>query len=309
MSKRLVISIVAILAICQALSARQIDTLHPIQMPLDTAKIMEDYSKINDYSMLGVTYGMGFASCDFDPMRNVDAVFMPLDNVGITYTLHCKLFGYMPYFAFQASVLYAKDGYKFKQNENSGYMDNILYAYKTTIETIEIPLLAQFHYDFWKMKVMADIGVYGGYRFAVHREYLSTVPDSRKTYENSFHPNETKWDYGIKGGGGFALIFDPIELHIMCFYKYSWCNLHQPNVDAHTLEHTDMSKYYYKWSYPTNLSFSIGIHYQLTRRVGKMRAQIRQEAREDAIRILTQAQKQADNILNAENETDNGKNR
>lgn len=314
--KRLVISIVASLSICQAVSAQQIDTLHPIKMPLDTAKIMETYSKINDYSMLGITYGVGLANCSFDPVRSAESVFMPI-TAGITYTLYGKLFGYMPYFGIQASVLYSKDGYKFKKNEGTGYMDNILYAYKATIETIEIPLLAHLHFDFWKMKLMADIGIYGGYRMSIKREYLSTVPESRKNYMNTFHPNESRWDYGLKGGGGFALVFDPIEIHIMCFYKYSWSNLHQPNVDGHTLEHTDMSKYYYKWSYPTNLSFSLGIHYQLTKRVGKTRSQMKREAREDAIRILTEAMgtnetketKEQNDIIERGNETDNSQDR
>lgn len=251
----------------------------------DTLKLVESYSKINDYSLLGVSYGAAISSVSFDPVRNAESVIVPI-NVGITYTRYGKLFGYMPYFGFQVGLNYSKDAYQFKKNPLTGYQDNILYASKATIETIELPFMAHLHYDFWKMRIMADVGVYGGYRLTVHREYNENVSESRKKYENSFHPNENRWDYGIKAGAGIAFIFDPVELHIMGFYKYSWSNLHQPDVDARTMEHTESSKYYYKWSYPTNIILSVGIHYQLTRRIGKTRAEMKREAREEAIRII-----------------------
>lgn len=227
----------------------------------------------NEYSTLGVQYGVAFSTPSFQPVRNTKLVLVPV-NVGITYTHYCKLFGYMPYFGVQLGMFYTQDAYEFTTS-TSGYTDNIFGAYKATMQVLEIPALAYFHYDFWKMRIMADVGIFGGYRLTIHREYKPEVSD--RSLENSFAPVENRWDYGIKAGAGFAFIFDPIEIHLTCSYKYSWSNLYQPNY---------LSKYYYKWAYPTNIVVSLGVHYQITKRTGTTTKELKSQAREEAELIM-----------------------
>lgn len=48
---------------------------------------------INDYSMLGVNYGVSFSNMYFSPSKyNLSPVFST-DYVSITYTKHSKMFG------------------------------------------------------------------------------------------------------------------------------------------------------------------------------------------------------------------------
>jgi len=247
-------------------------TVSELNITVDTTYIKK-YKKINDYSLIGLQYGVAFSTPSFQPVKNTKLVFIPV-NVGITYTHFCKLFGYMPYFGVQLGVFYTQDAYEF-QTSASGYTDNIFGAYKATLQVLEVPALAYFHYDFWKMRIMANVGIFGGYRMAIHREYKDEVKD--RSLENTFASVENRWDYGLKAGGGFAFIFDPVEIHITCSYKYSWSNLYQPNY---------LSKYYYKWAYPTNIVVGVGVHYQLTRRAGTTTKEIKQMAREEAERMI-----------------------
>ena len=40
------------------------------------------------------------------------------------------------------------------------------------------------------------------------------------------------------------------------------------------------SKYYYRYAYPSNIVISLGLHFQLSKRTGKTRHQLKMEARE-----------------------------
>lgn len=300
MKRRLLITAFSLLTAVSAHCAPQTDSTAVFTdsvAVIDTVELLQRYNVLNDYSMLGVVYGVSLSTPSFNPIRNAEMVFLPL-NVGVTYTRYGKLFGYMPYFGFQASLLYTQEGYKFKDSKDSDYTDNILGAYKATLQTLELPVMAHLHFDFWKMKLMANIGIYGGYRWKIHREYKEYVSQESRTYADSFHPNENRWDYGLKGGAGFGFVFDPLEIHLMCYYKYSWSNLHQPDVNAWTLEHDDMSKYYYRWTYPTNFVIQLGVHYQITKRTGRSKAYLRNAAREEVNRMIKEAY-----------EKDNGENR
>ena len=56
---------------------------------LDTLNIRRK-TKINDYSLIGVHYGVGLSRVMFNPTQKQDMVFMPY-NVGVTYTVICRI--------------------------------------------------------------------------------------------------------------------------------------------------------------------------------------------------------------------------
>ena len=117
------------------------------------------------------------------------------------------------------------------------------------------------------MKVIADIGFFGGYRLGIHR----SGPDVDPSIRDSFLKTDRRFDYGIKGGLGFGFIFDPVEIHITAMYKYSMGTLYDPDY---------YSKYYYRYAYPSNIVISLGLHFHLSKRTGKTRHQLKMEARE-----------------------------
>lgn len=235
---------------------------------LDTIDVKKDL-KINDYTMVGIQYGAGLSQVIWNPTQKQQMVFSPV-NVGVTFTKYQKMFGYMPYFGFQAGFFYTREGYQFKYNENTHYIYKVEGAEKALFDVIEAPVSFQFHYDMWNFKIMANIGCYAGYRLAIHRFPGETGYVSDEL-ANSFKDTDRRWDYGIKGGVGFGLVFDPFEIHIQAAYKHSLSSLYTPD---------HYSEYYYRFAYPSNIVVSVGLHYHLTKRTGRTKAELKQMAKD-----------------------------
>lgn len=230
---------------------------------LDTVNVRKHLT-INDYSLFGVQYGISRNTMSFNPVKKQAAFYTP-GVVGVTYTRYGKLFGYMPYFGFQIGAFYGQDGYSFKEDED-GFTPSVDGAVKGVYDYVEVPFLAQFHYDVWPVKLMAGLGFYGGWRLRVHREGWMD-----EAYADAFYDYDRRLDYGIKGGAGVAFIFDPFEIHFTGMLRYGLGSIYDE--DYH-------SAYYYRFASPMDVVLSVGIHFQLTRRTGKTRAALRREAHE-----------------------------
>ena len=235
---------------------------------LDTKDVKKKLS-INDYMMLGVQYGAGLSQVMWNPTQKQEMVFTPV-NFGVTFTKYQKMFGYMPYFGFQAGVFYAREGYQFKYNDNTDYIYKVEGAEKALIDVIEVPVSFQFHLDMWNFKIMANIGCYGGYRLSIER-FPGKTGHVSEDLQYAFKDTDRRWDYGLKGGVGFGLVFDPVEIHFQAAYKHSFSSLYAPDYN---------SKYYYRFAYPSNIVVSVGLHYQLTKRTGRTRAELKAMAKD-----------------------------
>ena len=235
---------------------------------LDTVTLKKQL-KLNDYTMVGFQYGAALSRVMWNPSQKQKMVFVPV-NVGFTYTRYGKMFGYMPYFGFQAGVFYTREGYQFEYNEDKNYTYTIEGADRAIMDIIEVPLLSHIHFDFWHFKVIAQIGLYGGYRMSIQR-FAGPNSYLDKATANDFTPTDIRWDYGLKGGLGFGLVFDPIELHFQAMYKHSMSSLYKPNYH---------SEYYYRFAYPSNIIISAGVHFQLTKRSGMTKHELKKQARE-----------------------------
>ena len=246
---------------------------------LDTIDVKKK-NIINDYSMIGVQYGMALSQVMWNPSMRQGFLFVPY-NIGFMYTRYGKMFGYMPYFGFQAGVILTREGYKFKADDE-GYIPNVQGATQAVMDVVEVPVMAHCHFDFWKMKLMANIGFFAGYRLSIHRTGESVAPE----IADAFMDTDRRFDYGIKGGLGFGFVFDPVEIHFMAMYKYSMGTLYDPDY---------YSQYYYRYAYPSNIVFSLGVHFHLTRRTGKTTHQLRQEAREQ-VRLMNTIERNSPQI-------------
>ena len=231
---------------------------------LDSLDLSRDIP-INDYTMIGFQYGVGLSQVSWNPSMQQRFRFIPV-NFGFLYTRYGKMFGYMPYFGIQAGVFYGQEGYQFEEDDE-GYTPTVEGATGAIMQVVEVPVMAHCHFDFWKMKLMVNLGLYGGYRLSIER-FGDNVPDNLR---NNFTDTDLRYDYGIKGGAGFAFVFDPVEIHFTAMYKHSFGSLYQPDY---------YSQYYYRYAYPANFIFSVGVHFQLTKRVGKTKHALRQEAKE-----------------------------
>ena len=234
---------------------------------LDTINIRKEL-KLNDYAMVGVQYGVGLSQVMWNPTQKQDFVFIPY-NFGVTFTKYGKMFGYMPYFGFQAGLFYTQEGYQFEFNKENNYTYKIEGAEKAIIDVVELPLLSHLHMDFWRMKIIAEIGCYAGYRLSIQRFPGNTGHVSPEA-EPSFLETDNRFDYGLNGGIGLGLVFDPFEIHLKAHYKHSFSSLYEPNY---------YSEYYYRFAYPSNIIVSAGLHFHLSKRTGSTKAQLRKEAR------------------------------
>ena len=104
--KKLYSVIFAVLACFTALAqTTDLDSLllHGISVESLPNEVIDNYDlkkkkPINDYSIIGVQYGVGLSRTLLNPeFAKQDFIFMPY-NVGVTYSRYGKMFGYMPFF-------------------------------------------------------------------------------------------------------------------------------------------------------------------------------------------------------------------
>lgn len=234
---------------------------------LDTVAVNKKFL-INDYSMIGVSYGVTFGNFMFNPSRHNRAYVMCPNYVSIMYTHYEKMFGYIANFGFRAGIEYGHEAVAFKFNEEANrYYNYIDGAHQIKMEVVDIPVMACFHVDYTPLKFQAAVGVYGGYRLSMEREgeYVE------KKYLNSFRDYEYRWDYGLRGDAGVAFMFDPFELHFTAEARWGWQSLYKADYN---------SPYYYRFAYPLDVTFTVGLHFQLGKRIGKTSAELRRQAKD-----------------------------
>ncbi len=230
---------------------------------LDTVQVKKRF-EINDYSLVGVEYGASISRMSFNPSKQQTNLFVP-NTFAVFYTRYGKMFNYLPYFGFKIGARYSHEGYKFKENKETGVTPDIEGATQAIMEVAEVPFMAHFHLDVLHFKVMADFGIYGGYRLSIERSG-DYVPQAIK---HDFLETDRRFDYGLCGGAGFGLVFDPIEFHVNANVRYSWGTIYDPDY-----YHKD----YYRFAYPFDIMVTAGLYFQLTRRTGNSKGHLRREA-------------------------------
>ena len=248
------------------------DTLERSSEFLDTVTIRSSKT-INDYSLIGVNYGVTFSTTSFNPRKHERGFVIKPNYVSVTYTHFSKLFDMLPICAIVVGAEYGTEGYTFHQYEDGVFANNVDGATYCSMKVLEIPAMAQFHFDFEPVKFMVDLGVYGGYRQSIERSGTELEPEFR----NSFRSYENRFDYGLQGGGGFGIILSPIEIHFNCLVRWAWSSLYQP--DYYNPKWHPENTVYYRYAYPLDIIATVGIHFQLTKRSGKTTAQLRKEAK------------------------------
>ena len=252
---RRTIAILALLTLCvTALRAQR------TELPDSLKKVFS----LNDYTMVGVEYGASLSRTQFNPSKTQGNLFVP-HTFGVYVLKYGKLFDGSPNFGLKTGFRYSHEGYQFKLNKETGVTPTLEGAEKAIIEVVELPFMAHFHSDGLHFKVMLDLGIYGGYRLSIDRigEYVSDE------FKNAFMEWDYRLDYGITGGLGFGLVFDPVEFHVNAGVRYSWGSLYRADY---------LSQDFYRFAYPLDFMLTAGMYFQITKRTGKTKGQIRREA-------------------------------
>lgn len=277
MKRKLLIAALLLLpGLCSARS-RQADTVRYSAEYLDTVQVRKG-TVINDYTTIGVNAGVTFSRMLFNPVKDPDFLFAP-HYYAIYYTRHCKMFGYLPYFALKIGAEYGHNGFEFKANPSTGitYHDNGIT--KCDMTMVSIPAMAEIHFDVDPMKFFFDVGAYGGYRLTINRSWPSSQDKYiDQKYHTSFRDYERRWDYGLHGGAGIAFIFSPVEIHLGAMVRWSWSDLYAPDYLDETYHPYPRNTYYYRFASPLDIMVYVGVHFQLTKRKGKTVKMLKREA-------------------------------
>lgn len=237
------------------------------EVQFDTTFTAPKERPINDYILIGVNYGVTLSNMYFSPARHNRAWQFAPNYISVMFTKHSKMFDILPYFALTMGFAHGYEGFGFMKDPETGRSQTLDDAEHGQIEVFEIPALAQIHVDFHPGKILANVGVYGGWRNSISR----SGPHLDPAYTNAFRPYENRFDYGLQGGAGFALMFDPIEIHFNALLRWSWSSLYKPDY---------ASPYYYRYAYPIDIIASVGVYFQLTKRSGNTTGELRRQARE-----------------------------
>ena len=235
-------------------------------------------ARINDYWIVGVHGGVSLQYGYYNPPRQTR--FYPnLPVWGVSITRFATMMNTFPNLGMEVGFQHNYEGYDFKEYEVDGidgkdtYRQDIDGYHEAYMEVPEVFILTHGHIDMGQYaKINLKLGMYGGYRMNIHRihdnEY-SVYHDP--AIANEFRDTDNRWSYGVQGGLGFGLMFDPIEVHLGVQVKWGWSSFYKPDV---------VSPYYYRFAYPLDGAVTLGVYYQLTKRRGHTRTALRRLARE-----------------------------
>ncbi len=180
--------------------------------------------------LIGIRAAYNISGMDTRPDINSSSI-KTYNNYSLVYTFYHDLWDMIHNFGFQAGISRLEQGY-FLNEQTVRY------------EVITVPLVSQFHLDFWRMRLLLNAGGFGGYR-------LNKI-DFDGT--EGFDQHDIRYDYGFIAGAGVAFIFKPFELHLEGNYQYSLSYYHKPqkysNID-------------YLFTYPHQLLFSVTLNFHI----------------------------------------------
>ncbi|MDR1406353.1 MAG: PorT family protein [Prevotellaceae bacterium] len=130
----------------------------------------------------------------------------------------------------QAGINYAEKGYMRTAREYYDLQDlekgyDLINMSSRHFQLIDIPFVTQFHYELWKLRAVANAGIYGSY---ILRSQSVALQPGVQPDNNDFH----KFDYGLRFGGGLALMLHPLEIQVEFAYAVGLGYIYNPNASG-----------------------------------------------------------------------------
>ncbi|MBQ4022005.1 MAG: PorT family protein [Bacteroidales bacterium] len=231
MRKTVAIAILTFLSVC--VSAQNGEGFNPFTDE-DLSILIQDstvkeVSKFKPVGMLGIrgTYQLNGIKATPDIGAKGVSTYK---NISLVYTYYNSLWNMMNNFGFQVAAKYGEYAFTSQWLED----EHVSYA--------ELSLLSHFHFDFSRFRFIAGVGPYAGYRLQTLKE-----GDSWDQYDNRF-------DYGLMGGAGFAVIFGRFELQLEGDYQFSLSSFYHMN---------KYSDEYWLIATPRNILVNLTLFYHL----------------------------------------------
>ena len=220
-----------IIAILLFLPVYQLYAQTPISDTISTEKIVKPQPTGKKYrNLIGIKAAYNVSGMDQQYATDIKNI-TTYKNFYISYTNYHPFWG-SDWSGIQIAISMQEQGYKTDQGT-------------VTYDAYLFPFVSQFHVDFWKMRVLLNMGGFVGYR------------SNKVSFDGTkgFEQTDRRADFGFIGGGGFAFIFKPFEIHAEVNYQYSLSNLHDPDRDSTSDQ--------YIFTYPHQLLFTLGVHFHL----------------------------------------------
>lgn len=184
----------------------------------DAGKVarVRDSSRLREH-LIGVKIGYSMNNIRFS--QDVDKKSLnSMKNFGLYYTYYHSLWNSISLFGLETGLQYNEEGYtSLVYNEPETVKDRKAIEGKERLQEITLPFVSQFRIDFWRMRLLANVGCFASYRTSA--SFSSNIAD---TLAASYR----KAGYGFIFGGGLAYVFRPFEIHFEVNYKYSLSNLY-----------------------------------------------------------------------------------
>jgi len=205
------------------------------------------FSSLHAQHMVGLRSGYNISGIDF--LRNNTPKNIPTyTNFSLLYTYYHPLWDKFHLFGLQTGISYTEQGFAMP-GDHPELFDITRY------QVLTIPFVSQFHIDFWKMRLLFNLGAFVGYRLSA-KELIYSSSGEKIKQDYVFDCYDTKIDYGFIGGGGLAFTMMPFEIQFECNYQYSLSMLYNPR---------KMSNTSYIYIYPHQLIFSLALFFHLSK--------------------------------------------
>ncbi|MDR3180817.1 MAG: PorT family protein [Prevotellaceae bacterium] len=156
---------------------------------------------------IGIKEGVSTSSVLFNPARRDSSTFQTL-NVGLVYKWYVTTWT-----GIQLGVNYAEKGY---------LLEDTTRRYRT----LEIPFLSQFHYEAWRIRILANVGVYMSYFLSAKESFKENEKEVQRAYV--FKDRDNRFEYGMHFGGGLGIMLHPLEIQFEVGYQYGLSYLLKP---------------------------------------------------------------------------------
>ncbi len=156
----------------------------------------------------GVKEGVSFTNISSSQPLNQEAIKSWM-NAGLVYKYYSG-----KWVGLQAGVNLADKGYE--SNDTT-----------KRYRSIEVPVVSQFHVELWKLRLMAQFGLYGAYILGADLEYADADGQIQKT-TYTFQDYEKRWDCGTVFGAGLSVMLKPIEIQFEYNYHFGLLYMQDP---------------------------------------------------------------------------------
>jgi hypothetical protein len=101
-------------------------------------------------------------------------------------------------------------------------------TYVRRYQVVEIPFVSQFHYEVWKLRAIANAGLYAAYSISAENTFFDLAGGPNRDESYTFQSTDRRFDYGLRLGAGVGVMLQPVEILLEFNYSIGFGYIHKP---------------------------------------------------------------------------------